>query len=347
MYNVLTKGYTVKEIVALYFMGGIYMFWNQEVETLSRTDMAIWQSHKLKKVIERIYEKSLLYGERMIKAGLKPEDITNVEQLSKLPFTTRQDLAQNYPYGLLTMPISGVSYIHKHQEIGNKPTAMSYTGNDMVMWTELMSRMLVAGGVNMTTVFQLAISRQGCPASLGVCNGARQAGATLVPGDGDNMIQQLELIKDFGVTGIYAAPDYLLALGQEMRRAGNKAEELPLQMIFCDAEALGDNECKKIKAEYGIKALKIYGIDSVFGMAIGGECHCGDGLHLEEDCFYPEIIHPMSGQVLLPGEIGELVLTSLSLEAMPMIRYRTGIEGYLDNSQCACGRSLIRFKKRF
>lgn len=321
------------------------MFWNQQVETLPRTDMVIWQNHKLNKVIERVYEKSLLYSKQMIEGGLKPQDIKTVDDLVKLPFTTRQDLAENYPYGLLTMPISGVSYIHKNQDIENQPTAISYTNHDMVMWTELMSRILVAGGVNVTTVFQVAVSEEQHSGSLGVCYGARQVGATLVPGNGGSVAQQLTLMQDFGVNGIFSTPEYLRTLAECMRLVGGKSEELPLQMVFCDMQSLTENTCQEVKNEYGIRLIKIYGLDSVFGMGIGGECHCAVGVHLPEDCFFPEIIHPVREQVLSPGEIGELVLTSLTLEAMPMIRYRTGVQGYLDDSQCTCGRTLVRFKK--
>ena len=321
------------------------MFWNHQVETLSRSDMFIWQNHKLNKVIERVYEKSLLYRKHMLKCGLEPEHIKTVDDLVKLPFTTRQDLVENYPYGLLTMPVSGVSYIHQSKDRENKLAAMSYTSHDIGMWTELMSRILVAGGVNVTTVFQIAVSGQQYQECLGVSYGARQVGAALVPGNGENVTGQFDLMQNFGVNGIYSTPEYLLSLAQEVRIAGSKPEELPLQTIFCSLHSLSDELSERIKKEYGIKLIEIYGLDDVFGMGIGGECQCRDGLHLQEDCFFPEIINPVSGEVVVLGDAGELVLTSLSLEAMPMIRYRTGLHGYLDDSQCACGRTLIRFKK--
>lgn len=320
------------------------MFWNEQVETLSRADMAIWQSHKLSKVIERVYEKSLLYSKHMIERGLQPKDIQTTADLAKLPFTAQQDLMNNYPYGLLTMPISGVSYIHTNHD-GDEPIAICYTGNDMAMWTELMARMLVAGGVNVTTVFKVAISPEQYPESLGICYGARKAGAALVPGNSDQINRQLALIEDFGVNGIFSTPEYLLALAKEVRRAGGKPEELPLQILFSGMQPLTREFSEEIKKEYGKPLLEIYGLESVFGMGIGSECHYNNGLHLQEDCFYPEIIDPMSGQVLDIGERGELVLTSLSLEAMPIIRYRTGRHGYLDNNQCPCGRTLVRFQK--
>ncbi|WP_378955699.1 phenylacetate--CoA ligase family protein [Pelosinus sp. sgz500959] len=322
------------------------MFWNQEVETLPRADMVRWQSHKLNKVIERVYEKSLLYSKRMSDNGISPEDIETVDDLCKLPFTTRQDLAANYPYGLLTMPVSGVSYIHKNQNLENHPVAMNYTSNDMLMWTELMARMLVAGGVNVTTVFQVGVPGELHPGSLGVCYGARQVGATLVPGNSDHAAQQLSIIEDFGVNGIFSTPESLLALAKETRAAGSQPEELPLQMIFCSIQSLEEHTLQQIKKEYGRQLIRIYGFNDIFGMGIGGECHCADGLHLQEDCFFPEIIDPESGQVLASGEMGELVLTSLTLEAMPMIRYRTGVQGALDGSPCACGRTLVRLKNK-
>lgn len=321
------------------------MFWNPKVETLPRTDMVTWQNHKLNKVIERVYEKSLLYSQRMEDRDLQPEKIKGVEDLVKLPFTTRQDLADNYPYGMLTMPVSGVAYIHSNQSSQALLTAMSYTNNDLIMWTELMSRLLVAGGVNRTSVFQVAMSGKSYAESFGLYNGARQLNATILPIIGKGGIEQGKVIQDFGVTGVFSTPEYMLKLSREMREKGKEPAELPLQTIFCNIQPWGEISCEKIRKEYQVQVVEIYGMDDVFGMGIGGECHCLNGLHLQEDCFYPEIIEPLSGETLPVGERGELVLTSLTLEAMPIIRYRTGIQGCLDDGGCPCGRTLIRFKK--
>lgn len=225
------------------------------------------------------------------------------------------------------------------------PTAVSYTRNDLVMWTELMARMLVAGGVNMTSVFQVAVNGKHYPGSSAVNYGIRQVGATLVPADGDNMDQQLVMMQDFGVTGIYSTPDYLLALAKEIKEVGFDPGQLPLQTIFCGIQPLTVETARHIQEEYGAQVLEIYGLGGIFGMGIGGECHHADGLHIQEDCFYPEVVQPESGQVLPAGQAGELALTSLTLEAMPLVRYRTGRLGYLDYNQCACGRTLVRFKK--
>lgn len=321
------------------------MFWNQQVETLARADMVVWQNHKINKTIERVYEKSALYSNRMKGCNVKPEDIKTLDDVVALPFTTRQDVADHYPYGLLTMPISGISHVHSSQDVDDLITVVSYTKNDMVMWTELMSRILVSGGLNVTSVFQIPVNGAHYASSLGVHYGARQMGATLVPADGEHVQRQIKLIQDFGVTGVFSTPEYMLALAQEMRQQGIDPEKLPLQVIFCSMGACADNSPRKIQKEYGVQVLEIYGLHDIFGMGIGGECYQADGIHIQEDCFYPEVVHPMSGQVLPVGQIGELVLTSLTLEAMPLIRYRTGIQGYLDDRQCACGRTLVRFKK--
>jgi len=326
-------------------MGSVYVFWNQEVETLTRIDMGAWQNHKVHVVIERVYEKSLFYSKRMEDCGVKPVHVQTVADLAKLPLTSRQDVADNYPYGLLTMPINGISYIHHNQEPNQRPTAVSYTSNDMVMWTELMARMLVAGGVNRTSPFQVAVNGKQYLDSLGVRDGVRQVGATLVPAEGDNMDQQMMLMQDFGVTGIFSTPEYLLALAQKLKKTGIDPGNLPLQILFCGIEALTVDSARHIQEQYKVQVLELYGLENIFGMGIGGECHYADGLHIQEDCFYPEVIQPMSGQVLPAGQVGELVLTSLTLEAMPLVRYRTGKWGYLDYSQCACGRTLVRFKK--
>lgn len=321
------------------------MFWNQEVETLSRADMVVWQNHKLMKLIERTYEKSGFYNKRLQACNIRPEDVRSVTDLANLPFTNEQDIADHYPYGLLTMPISGVSYIHKVQSQDKQPTAVSYTRNDMVVWTELMSRILVAGGVNVTSVFQMAGQAAQCPGRVGVIDGGRQIGAAFVTMAGDDIVQQVLLMQDFGVTDVFATKQYMLALAQEMRRMGIDPKELPLQRIFCSIQSLIAGGTEEVEQEYGVQALGIYGLDDIFGMGVGGECHCKAGIHIQEDCFYPEIVHPTSSQGLPNGQRGELVLTSLSLEAMPLIRYRTGIQGCLADHQCACGRTLIRLIK--
>ena len=321
------------------------MFWNQVVETLPRIDMTVWQNHKLMQLIERVYEKSAFYNKCMEERGVKPKDVKTVNDLAKLPFINRSDVADNYPYGLLTLPISSVSYIHKIQDADKMPTAVSYTENDMVMWTELMSRMLVAGGVNVTSVFQVALWGEQYPSRLGVCDGARQIGAAFVAAASDTISQQIQLIQDFGVNGVFSTNEYMLALAQEARKIGMDPKELPLHTIFCSIQSLEEDGFVEIEKEYGVQVLEIYGLDDIFGMGIGGECHCRDGIHIQEDCFYPEVVHPINGQVLPAGQRGELVLTSLIMEAMPLVRYRTGIQGYLDDRACACGRTLVRLKK--
>jgi phenylacetate-CoA ligase len=320
------------------------MIWNQQVETLSRTDMTAWQSYKLTKIIERVYEKSILYQIRMKECGLLPENITNLDDLKKLPVTTKQDIAANYPYGLLTMPVSGVAYIHKTLE-DQDHIAVSYTRNDMAMWSELMSRILVAGGVNVTSVFQwVGMIKENAP-SLGVHFGIQQIGSTLLPDSRSSMLAQIHLIEDFGITSIFSTASHLLQLAQEAGMKGYKPAELPLQNIFCDSHLVSQSQSEKIQQIYGKKPIQVYGMYDIWGMGIAGECHCDAGLHVQEDCFYPEILHPISGQVLPIGEIGELVLTSLTLEAMPLLRFTTGMLCSLEDSPCACGRTLIRIRK--
>lgn len=321
------------------------MLWNQQVETLPRTDMAVWQSHKLRKVMERIYDKSILYKSRMDEYKLLPENITGIEDLKKFPFTTREDIAVNYPYGLLTMPVSGVAYIHTMQEAASGRIAVSYTKNDMAMWTELMSRIFVAGGMNVTSIFQWLGSPAEYTASLGVHRGVEQIGATLLPDSTSEIAEQIHFIEDFGVTSIFADPSYLLKAAKEAEMQGREPKRLPLQNIFCDSKCLSPQQSETIEQVYGTRPVEMYGIYDIWGMGAAGECHCRNGLHIQEDCFYPELVHPVNGQVLPMGETGELVLTSLTLEAMPLLRFRTGIQCRLDDRTCACGRTLIRMKK--
>lgn len=325
--------------------GGIVMFWNQQVETLAKSDMKAWQHYKIAKIIERVYEKSILYKNRFDECGVQPKDVTKVDELARIPVTTFQDIASNYPYGLLTMPVSGVSYIHKNQRGTLANTAISYTKNDMAMWAELISRMLVAGGVNMTSIFQILSKTGECKNHYGMQYGVQQTGATWVT-DTSNIEQQIQEIQDFGVTAVYSNASYLLELAHEAEKVQVKLAELPLQVIFCDTQSITPSQGQEIQENYGIKPVEIYGMQDLWGMAIAGECHCQEGLHIQEDCFYAEVVHPISGQVLSIGEVGELVLTSLTLEAMPLIRYSTGILCSLDDTPCACGRTLVRMKKK-
>lgn len=321
------------------------MLWNQQVEMLPRGDMAAWQSHKVEKVIERIYEKNALYNKRMVDRGILPKHITTLHELEKMPFTTRQDVAVNYPYGLLTMPISGVSYIHNVQDTVTGNTAMSYTRNDMTMWNELVARMLVAGGVNVTSVFQIIGEPEDVAGKFSMQCGIQQIGATLVPQAIGSRTDMIQMIQNFGVTAVFSRASTIVALAQEAGKIHSKPEELPLQNIFCDMQSLADGTAEEIQQAYNIRPVGIYGINDIWGMGIAGECHCGEGLHLQEDCFYPEVVHPENGQALAIGQAGELVLTSLTLEAMPLVRYRTGVLCSLDDSPCACGRTLIRMKR--
>jgi phenylacetate-CoA ligase len=321
------------------------VFWNQQVEMLPRGDMAAWQSYKVEKVIERVYEKNAIYKERMAELGILPKHITTLHEIEKMPFTTRRDVAVNYPYGLLTMPISGVAYIHNVQDTVTGNTAMSYTRNDMIMWAELIARMLVAGGVNVTSVFQIIAEPEEVAGKFSMQYGLQQIGATLVPQAIGSRTDMIQMIHDFGVTAVFSRASTIVALAQETGKIHVKPEELPLQNIFCDMQSLSERTAEEIQQAYGIRPVGIYGMFDIWGMGIAGECHCGKGLHLQEDCFYPEVIHPENGQVLPIGQTGELVLTSLTLEAMPLVRYRTGIMCSLDDSPCACGRTLIRMIK--
>lgn len=322
------------------------MFWNQQVEMLPRKDMGAWQSYKVEKVIERIYEKNALYNKRMVERGILPKHITTLHELEKMPFTTRQDVAVNYPYGLLTMPISGVAYIHNVQDTVAGNTAMSYTRNDMTMWAELIARMLVAGGVNVTSVFQIIAEPEEAVGKFSMQHGIQQIGATFIPPFIGSRTDRIQMIQDFGVTSVFSRASTIIALAQETEKMHGKPEELPLQNIFCDMQSLADGTAEEIQQAYKIRPVGIYGMNDIWGMGIAGECHCGEGLHLQEDCFYPEVVHPENGQALPIGQAGELVLTSLTLEAMPLVRYRTGVLCSLDDSPCACGRTLIRMKRK-
>lgn len=311
------------------------MFENdKEQETLS-----VWQSQRLAQVVQRVYEKNFIYQRKLEQCQLQPQDIQHIEDISKLPFTTLEEVEAGFPYALLTMPVSGVAQVAVHGKTG-----YCYTRRDMEGWQTLVAGLLAAGGVNAASVFQLAVPPREMQKHLALYQGVLQLGATWVP-TAEDMGQQLRCLQEFGVTAIYGEPGYLLQLGESLEKAGVSPYQLPLQVIFTNAHVLGEALRSELQLRYGVKVVALWGTETPFAMPLAGECHLPDGLHIAEEAFYAEVIDPQSGGVLPAGEQGELVLTSLLLEAMPLLRYRTGIAVVLENTPCFCGQTSLRIKK--
>jgi len=316
------------------------VFCNPAIETMGRDEMTSLQTDKLGKLIKWLHEKSSFYRAQMEQTGLGLADIKTMTDLVKLPFTTEDDLVANYPYGMLTFPMSTVARLHTIRNSG-RPIAVAYTSGDIGKWMEMLARTLVAGGVNPTTVFLVALDYGLSPAGLGMHYATELTGATVIPSGQLAAAEQFQLIEQYGVTALAAEPQYLLQLAAAAREMGRNVRELPLTAIFVVSDRLRNACCAEIVEQFGVNAIQIYSNPKLIGPGIAGGCPA-NGLHIQEDYFYPEIIHPVTGELLPDGEQGELVLTTLGKEAMPVVRYRTGECAALERGVCACGRTLAR-----
>jgi len=303
------------------------------------------QTSRLRSVVERAWAKVPLLRGRMDESRLGPEDIRSLEDISLLPFTTKSDLRDTYPFGLFASPMKDVVRLHASSGTTGKPIVVAYTQDDVDVWTSVMVRSFAACGVHHGDIVQNAYGYGLFTGGLGAHYGAEGIGATVVPISGGNTDRQIMVMKDFGVTVICCTPSYFLHLIERAAQLDVDIRELPLRVGVFGAEPWTGSMRKRIEALSGIQAFDIYGLSEIIGPGVAIECPEHDGLHIFEDHFYPEIIDPDTGRVLHDGEEGELVLTTLSKQAMPMIRYRTRDITSLIPEPCPCGRSLRRMKR--
>jgi phenylacetate-CoA ligase len=321
------------------------MFWNRPVETMGSEQLADIQSGRLKELVGRVYNQVPFYREKIQQTGLLPEDVNSLEDLAKLPFIHKQDMRDNYPYGLFAVPLSEIVRLHASSGTTGRPTVVGYTKRDIGMWSEVMARSLTAAGVSRQSFVQIAYGYGLFTGGLGVHYGAELVGASVIPVSSGNTHRQLLLMKDFGTTALACTPSYALHIAETMRESGINREELALKVGIFGAEPWSERMRKEIEEELGIKAIDIYGLSEIIGPGVACECEAQDGLHINEDHFYPEIINPETGVVLPDGEKGELVITTLTKEGMPMVRYRTRDLTVLQRGTCSCGRTLVRMGK--
>lgn len=300
------------------------------------------QTHRLKIVVQRAYTHVKLFRERLDALNLKPEAIQSLEDIRHLPFTVKDDLRATYPFGLFASPLHDVVRLHASSGTTGKPIVVAYTDNDMAVWTSVMLRTFVACGLRRGDVIQNAYGYGLFTGGLGAHYGAEALGATVIPISGGNTDRQLMVMQDFGTTAICCTPSYFLHLIESAREQGINIARLPLRAGIFGAEPWTEAMRQRIQAESGIRAYDIYGLSEIIGPGVASECAQQAGLHIFEDHFYPEIINPETGEPLADGETGELVLTTLSKEAMPMIRYRTRDITRILPERCACGRSIRR-----
>ena len=296
----------------------------EAIEKASRDALAALQLERLKKTVHRAYERVPHYTKKLDAAGVQPSDLKEFGDLAKFPFTTKEDLRLNYPFGMFAVPMADIVRIHASSGTTGKPTVVGYTKNDIDTWSSLMARSIRAAGGRSTDKAHIAYGYGLFTGGLGMHYGAEYLGAAVIPVSGGNTERQVQLIRDFEPDILMATPSYTLAIADEMDRQGLAARHCSLRLGICGAEPWSETMRVEIERRLGIDALDHYGLSEVTGPGVAAEClETKDGLTLWEDHFFPEIIDPDSGRVLPDGEAGELVLTSLTKEAMPVIRYRT------------------------
>ena len=303
------------------------------------------QLQRLKFMVQRGYNHVALFRKRMDDAGMEPTDMRSLDDVTKLPFTVKTDLRDTYPYGLFASPMKDIVRLHASTGTTGKPIVVAYTKEDIDVWANVMMRSFAACGLHAGDVIQNAYGYGLFTGGLGAHYGGEALGATVIPISGGNTQRQLMVMKDFGSTAICCTPSYFLHIIEQAPEFGVKLKELPLRVGVFGAEPWTESMRRRIEAESGIKAFDIYGLSEIIGPGVAMECECQAGPHIFEDWFYPEIIDLKTGRPLPDGEEGELVLTTLGKQAMPMIRYRTRDITALASEKCECGRTLRRIQR--
>lgn len=320
-------------------------YWDEYHETMPREQIEELQSKRLQETVSRVYKSVPFYQEAFKLKGIEPEDIKSTSDLNKLPFTTKQDLRNQYPYGLFTVPMNKVVRLHASSGTTGKPTVVGYTENDIKNWAGLIARCLVMAGGSNKSVVQNAYGYGLFTGGLGVHYGVECLGATVVPVSGGNSERQLMLMQDFNTTILACTPSYALYLADVGEEMSIDFRSLPLKTGIFGAEPWSENMRKQLEEKLDILALDIYGLSEVMGPGVSMECPQKQGSHIFEDHFIAEIINPETGEQLPYGEQGELVITTISKEALPVIRYRTRDITSLKIEKCACGRTHVRMQR--
>jgi phenylacetate-CoA ligase len=301
------------------------------------------QLQRLQATVRRAYEKVPLYRKRFDEKKITPEAIRRLADIDQIPFTVKADLRDTYPFGLFASPMNEIVRLHASSGTTGKPIVVAYTREDIDVWSNVMLRSLAACGLHQGDIVQNAYGYGLFTGGLGLHYGAEALGATVIPISGGNTDRQIMIMKDFGVTAITCTPSYFIHLIERAGEMGVKMKDLPLKVGVFGAEPWSESMRRYIIDNSNVEPFDIYGLSEIVGPGVGIECSAHHGLHIFEDHFYPEIIHPETGEVLPEGKEGELVLTTLSKKAMPMLRYRTRDITTLAREQCACGRTICRF----
>ena len=320
-------------------------YFNKTIECMSFEDKKQLLSKNLRDVVRRVYNNVLPYKEKMDEIGLKPSDIKGIDDISKLPFTLKSDLRNNYPFGMIAVPQDEIFRLHASSGTTGKLTVVGYTKNDIENWSESCARGLYGIGVRKGSVIHIAYGYGLFTGGLGLHYGAEYMGATAVPVSSGNTARQLMLLKDFKAEVLCCTPSYALHLIDEMKKTGYSKDDLSLKYGVFGAESWTNEMRNTIEKELGIKAYDIYGLSEISGPGVAMECEFQNGCHVQDDMFYPEIIDPITLKPLPVGEEGELVFTTLTKEGIPLIRYRTRDLCRILPDRCECGRTTLRLDK--
>lgn len=319
--------------------------WDPQHETMPREELEQLQLERLQATLNRVYKSVTCYRNKFNELGIVPEDVSSLADLSKLPFTTKEDLRLNYPYGMFAVPLREVVRIHSSSGTTGKPTVVGYTKNDLKIWSNLVARFMTAAGVTHDDVVQIAFGYGLFTGAFGLHYGSELIGAAVIPMGGGNTEKQIMIMQDYKSTALVCTPSYAITIADNLEKRGIDPKSLSLKVGLFGGEPWSEAMRREIENRLMIRATDNYGLSEIIGPGVAGECGYACGMHIAEDAFIAEIIDPETGQVLPPGSVGELVLTSISKEAFPMIRYRTRDITSLDQSMCSCGRTMARMKK--
>ena len=321
------------------------MIWNESIECMDRETLRKLQGIRLKKTVEHVYHNTPFYRKKMQEMGITPDDINSIDDIVKLPFTTKHDLRDNYPFGLMATPMSEIVRIHASSGTTGKPTVVGYTRKDLSSWTECLARAFTAYGADNKDIFQVSYGYGLFTGGLGAHAGAEYIGASVIPMSSGNTEKQITLMHDFGSSVLCCTPSYALYLADAIKDSGLPREDFKLKVGVFGDEPWTENMRKEIEEKMGIKAYDIYGLSEIAGPGVGYECEHQCGTHLNEDHYYPEIINPETNLPVEQGEMGELVFTHLTKEGMPLLRYRTKDLTALHYDTCECGRTMVRMDR--
>ncbi|MDR1455385.1 MAG: phenylacetate--CoA ligase [Tannerella sp.] len=321
------------------------MIWNETMECMSREELRKLQSIRLKNVVEHVYHNAPFYRQKMQEMGITPDDIQSIDDIVKLPFTAKQDLRDNYPFGLMAVPMSEIVRLHASSGTTGKPIVVGYTRRDLSVWYEGVARCLTAYGVTRNDIIQVSYGYGLFTGGLGAHGGVEMIGGTVIPMSSGNTQKQIQLMHDFGANGLACTPSYALRLAEAIHESDMPIEEFKLRIGAFGAEPWTENMRKELEEKLRIRAYDLYGLTEISGPGVGGECECQDGTHLWEDHFYPEIVDPLTLEPVTPGAPGELVFTTLTKDGMPMLRYRTRDLTALNYEKCRCGRTAVRMSR--